>query len=59
MISIVRDWHSRCEGCGKVYENNILVIISPYVYSNISSSAKLCSECRRELIKKLIALKED
>ncbi len=59
MINIVRDWNDRCDGCGKIKENNTLVIISPYEYSSVSSSTKLCSKCRRELIKKLITLKED
>lgn len=59
MINIVRDWNSQCDGCGKIKEDNTLVIISPYTYSSVSSSTKLCSKCRRELIKKLITLKED
>lgn len=58
MISIVRDWHSQCDGCGKI-KDNILVIISPHEYASVSSSSKLCPKCRRELIKRLITLKED
>lgn len=59
MINIVREWGSQCDGCGKIKDNNILVMISPYTYSSVSSSLKLCPKCRRELIKKLITLKEN
>lgn len=59
MISIIRNWDCHCDGCGKANENNIFVIVSTDTYSPVSSSTKLCSKCRRELIKKLITLKED
>lgn len=58
MIHIVKDWYSRCSGCGEIKEN-ILVMVSPGEYSNVTGSLTLCPKCRREFIKKLIANKED
>ena len=59
MIHIVKDWYNRCNGCGKVKENTTLVIVSPEMCSSIDGTLILCPKCRRELIKKLIANKED
>lgn len=59
MIRIIKDWYGYCGGCGKLNEKNILAVISIEEYGRGTGSLILCPKCRRELIKKLIANKED
>lgn len=59
MIRIIKDWYGYCGGCGELNEKNILTVISIGEYGPGTGSLILCPKCRCELVKKLIALKEE